>query len=78
MMTFKLCDASGGHLTIYEAELSIIYVVFNSDLDVMGNVYNEVADVDMRFKEADYVNSPDISEIYIGDMFFMYIKYMGG
>lgn len=45
---------------------------------MMGNVYNEVADVDMRFKEADYVNSPDISEIYIGDMFFMYIKYMGG
>jgi hypothetical protein len=44
----------------------------------MGNVYNEVDDVDMRFKEAADVMSPDISEIYIGDMFFMYIKYMGG
>jgi hypothetical protein len=65
-------------LQIYEADLSFIYVVFNSDLDVMGNVYNEVDDVDMRFKEAADVMSPDISEIYIGDMFFMYIKYMGG
>lgn len=44
----------------------------------MGKVYNEIADVDMRFKEAANVKSPDISEVYIGDMFFMYIKYMGG
>ena len=44
----------------------------------MGQVYNEVADVDMRFKEAADEMSPDISEVYIGDMFFMYIKYMGG
>ncbi|CAC5358427.1 unnamed protein product [Mytilus coruscus] len=31
----------------------------------------------MRFKEGESLNKPDLSEVYIGDRFYMYLKYMG-
>lgn len=37
----------------------------------------DVDGVEMRFKAFRDVNSPDIDTIFVGDEFFMYIKYLG-
>lgn len=37
----------------------------------------DVDGVEMRFKAFQDVNSPDIDTIFVGDEFFMYIKYLG-
>lgn len=37
----------------------------------------EVDGVKMRFKAVNDTNTPDINTIYVGDEFFMYIKYKG-
>uniref|UniRef100_K1QQ81 Uncharacterized protein n=1 Tax=Magallana gigas TaxID=29159 RepID=K1QQ81_MAGGI len=39
--------------------------------------YMEVGSVEMRFKAVNDINAPDINTIYVGDEFFMYIKYKG-
>ncbi|XP_061187822.1 uncharacterized protein LOC133195867 [Saccostrea echinata] len=39
--------------------------------------YKEVASVEMRFKAVNDTAAPDISTVYIGDEFYMFIKYMG-
>lgn len=48
-----------------------------TDIQQLHNVYNEVDQVEMRFKEGENLDKPDLSEVYIGDRFFMYLKYMG-
>lgn len=45
--------------------------------DVLPENNIEVDDVEMRFKAVNNSNDPDINTIYIGDEFFMYIKYKG-
>ncbi|XP_062611004.1 uncharacterized protein LOC134272853 [Saccostrea cucullata] len=39
--------------------------------------YKEVSPVEMRFKAVNDLSAPDISSVYIGDEFYMFIKYMG-
>ncbi|XP_056009604.1 uncharacterized protein LOC125681625 [Ostrea edulis] len=39
--------------------------------------FKEVGDVEMRFKAVDNKNAPDISSIYVGDEFYMFLTYMG-
>lgn len=52
--------------------------VFESKIyDVLPENNIEVDDVEMRFKAVNNTNAPDINTIYIGDEFFMYIKYKG-
>lgn len=48
-----------------------------TDIEQLHNVYNEIDQVEMRFKEGESLDKPDLSEVYIGDRFFMYLKYMG-
>lgn len=38
---------------------------------------NEIGQVDMRFKADDNIKLPDISEVYIGDKFYMFLQYKG-
>lgn len=38
---------------------------------------NEVGDVDMRIRETSSENSQEISEAYLGDTIFMFLKYVG-
>lgn len=45
--------------------------------DVLPENNMEVEDVEMRFKAVNDSNAPDINTIYVGDEFFMYIKYKG-
>lgn len=49
-----------------------------SDIEQLHNVYNEIGQVEMRFKEGEGVDEPDLSQVYIGDRFYLYLKYMGG
>lgn len=52
--------------------------VFESKIyDVLPENNMEVEDVEMRFKAVNDSNAPDINTIYVGDEFFMYIKYKG-
>lgn len=49
-----------------------------SDIEQLHNVYNEIGQVEMRFKEGESLDKPDLSQVYIGDRFYLYLKYMGG
>ncbi|CAC5358433.1 unnamed protein product [Mytilus coruscus] len=48
-----------------------------TDTEQLHNVYNEIGQVEMRFKEDESIDKPDVSTVYIGDRFYMYLKYMG-
>ena len=49
----------------------------------MQTVHNSVENVEMRFKAEERTTEgmmdqiPDISSLYLGDKFYMYLRYMG-
>lgn len=61
----------------------IIRKCFCRDTISLNPVINSVGRVEMQFKSyrAEHENTlkylPDISTVYIGDKFFMYLKYTG-
>lgn len=44
---------------------------------ILPQQQNEVGDVDMRIRETSSESSSEISEAYIGDTMFMFLKYVG-
>lgn len=48
------------------------------DTETIFSKENEVGQVDMRFKAEDDITLPDISEVYIGDKFYIFLQYKGG
>ncbi|XP_061168352.1 uncharacterized protein LOC133177311 [Saccostrea echinata] len=51
--------------------------VFEGGSHILPDNQKEVSSIEMHFKSIEDINSPDISEIYIGDEFFMFLKYTG-
>ncbi|CAG2188294.1 unnamed protein product [Mytilus edulis] len=47
------------------------------DTETIFSKENEVGQVDMRFKAEDDITLPDISEVYIGDKFYIFLQYKG-
>lgn len=65
--------------------LKIVCYFFYRNVASLPNVFNSIGTVEMRFKseEASTDNNkdindlPDISTVYLGDKFYMYLKYIG-
>ncbi|XP_062588877.1 uncharacterized protein LOC134250531 isoform X2 [Saccostrea cucullata] len=51
--------------------------VFQGGPHKLPDNHKEVFPVEMRFKATENIKAPDISEIYIGDEFFMFLIYTG-
>ncbi|XP_062597134.1 uncharacterized protein LOC134258596 [Saccostrea cucullata] len=51
--------------------------VFHGGPHKLPDNHKEVFPVEMRFKATENIKAPDISEIYIGDEFFMFLIYTG-
>lgn len=56
---------------------TVVHVFQNKLNNVLPENNVDVDGVEMRFKAFQDVNSPDIDTIFVGDEFFMYIKYLG-
>ncbi|XP_062586618.1 uncharacterized protein LOC134248222 [Saccostrea cucullata] len=56
---------------------TVAHVFQGSVYNQLPNNYKEVASVEMRFKAVNNMKAPDINTVYIGDEFYMFIKYMG-
>ncbi|XP_056009607.1 uncharacterized protein LOC125681623 [Ostrea edulis] len=56
---------------------TVAHVFQGTDSHQLPKNYKEVDGVEMRFKAADNPDAPDISSIYVGDEFYMFLKYMG-
>lgn len=56
---------------------TVVHVFQNKLNNVLPENNVDVDGVEMRFKAFRDVNSPDIDTIFVGDEFFMYIKYLG-
>lgn len=65
------------HISDDGVSKTAVRVFQNKIYDVLPENYMEVGSVEMRFKAVNDINFPDINTIYVGDEFFMYIKYKG-
>lgn len=56
---------------------TVVHVFQGSEFNVLPENNIEVDGVEMRFKAKNDVHFPDINTIYVGDVFFMFLKYKG-
>ncbi|XP_056009606.1 uncharacterized protein LOC130046456 [Ostrea edulis] len=56
---------------------TVAHVFQETDNHQLPQNYKEVDGVEMRFKAVKKTNAPDISSIYVGDEFYMFLTYMG-
>lgn len=60
----------------------MIYMYYRN-VASLPNVFNSIGTVEMRFKSEEATTKinledlPDISTVYLGDKFYMYLKYIG-
>lgn len=62
---------------ISEIERNVLRQFHLIDTETIFSKENEVGQIDMRFKAEDDITLPDISEVYIGDKFYIFLQYKG-
>uniref|UniRef100_A0A8W8LB30 ZP domain-containing protein n=1 Tax=Magallana gigas TaxID=29159 RepID=A0A8W8LB30_MAGGI len=56
---------------------TVVHVFKGNEFNGLPENTMEVDGVEMRFKDVNNKNAPDINSIYVGDEFFMFLEYKG-